>query len=138
MVLEVALPSCASEDLGDEILALNVETGVYFSIRGLGAAVWRDLAAGHPAAALAEQVRQATGDADAVRDLTEQLRTHGLMRESGRPPAESEPAILQLLRSGEREVVFEVFDDMKDLILSDPIHDVDQAAGWPTLRTADE
>ena len=28
----------------------------------------------------------------------------------------------------------EVFDDLAELIFGDPIHDVDEQAGWPTLR----
>ena len=33
-VLEVARPACADEVLADEVVVLNVETGIYFSMRG--------------------------------------------------------------------------------------------------------
>jgi hypothetical protein len=130
-VLEIAVPACAAEDLNDEVVALNVETGVYFSIRGLAAVVWRDLAAGHAIETVAALVTTATGSGDAVLDLVSQLQEHGLMRRSSGAPATSQPAMAAALESGSRDLTFEIYEDMKDLILSDPIHDVDAVAGWP-------
>ena len=43
--LEIATPRCVADDFAGEIVALNLDTGFYFSLRGLAAAVWRDLAA---------------------------------------------------------------------------------------------
>jgi hypothetical protein len=40
-----------------------------------------------------------------------------------------------LLADGAREIVFEIYEDMQDLILSDPIHDVDETIGWPGLES---
>ena len=54
------------------------------------------------------------------------------MREAGPSTAETAGATDLLLQPGVRGIVFEIFEDMKDLILSDPLHDVDPAAGWPS------
>ena len=135
-VLEVATPACAADDIGDEVVALNVETGIYFSIRGLGAALWRDLAAGHPAERLAALARDAAGSDAAILSFVEQVREHGLMRQSARPPADGEPESAALLRGGDHELVFEVYGDLQDLLLSDPIHDFDPVVGWPTPRSS--
>ena len=129
LVLEIALPSCAAEDLQDEIVALNVETGIYFSIRGLAAVVWRDLAAHQAVETIAAAMMQSTGSDDTVLDLARRFQQHGLMRRSGTEPATAQPAIAAALENGSREVIFEIYEDMKDLILSDPIHDVDMVAG---------
>ena len=51
-VLEVAKPDCVADDFGGEVVVLNLISGVYFSLRDLAAAVWRDLAAGHPVESL--------------------------------------------------------------------------------------
>lgn len=131
-ILEIALPNCAAEDMDDEIVALNVDTGIYFSMRDLGAALWRDLAAGFAVADLAGRVREKTGADESVDSFVGQLLDYGLMRElAGAAPATGTPSIAALLDQGQREIVLEVFEDMKDLILSDPIHDVDEAVGWP-------
>ena len=34
----------------------------------------------------------------------------------------------------DEEPRIEVFDDLAELILADPIHDVDEQAGWPSPR----
>jgi hypothetical protein len=37
-------------------------------------------------------------------------------------------------KNGWSAPAMEVFDDMADLIKADPIHDVDDVAGWPVRR----
>jgi hypothetical protein len=128
-VLEVAAPPCAADDMGDEVVVLNVETGIYFSVRGLGAALWRDLADGHPVQTLSALAEQ-EGKGAAVLAFVEQLMNYGIMRASVRAPADSAPAIVAKLKSND-EIVFEAYDDIQDLLLSDPIHDVDPVQGWP-------
>jgi hypothetical protein len=130
-VLEVARPQCAAEVLEDEVVALNVESGVYFSMRGLAAALWGDLATGHPVETLAERAREHGADGGLVTDFADQLTRYGLMRAGTSQPIAGAPASDELLRGQKHEIVFEVFEDMKDLILSDPIHDVDESMGWP-------
>ena len=58
------------------------------------------------------------------------------MRPSAARPVESAPTSPGLLAQGGHEIVFEVYEDMQDLILSDPIHDVDETVGWPGLKSA--
>jgi hypothetical protein len=130
-VLEIARPECAAEVLDDEVVALNVESGIYFSMRGLAAVLWQDLAAGQPVETLAECARGHSAGAEAVTDFAVQLTRHGLMRAGTAQPAAGGPSSRELLRSGTHEIVLEVFEDMQDLILSDPIHDVDESMGWP-------
>lgn len=130
-MLEIARPQCAAEVLDGEVVALNVSSGIYVSIRGLGAALWADLAAGHPVETLADCARAHGADAQAVVGFAERLTEHGLMRLSTNQASAAEPTSGDVLRGGHREIIYEVFDDMQDLILSDPIHDVDESKGWP-------
>jgi hypothetical protein len=114
-----------------EVVALNVATGIYFSLRGLAAALWEDLAAGHAVETLGEHVECHGAEAGIVGDFAGRLTDHGLMRRSSRDPVVSEPSSIELLRAGPQEIIFEIYDDMQDLILADPIHDVDESMGWP-------
>jgi hypothetical protein len=134
-VLEIARPDCAAEVLQDEVVALNVETGIYVSMRGLAVSLWHDLAAGY---SVEELARHANGDGDGAERVTEfaaQITRHGLMRPCPPRPVASEMASTRLLADGVPEIVFEVYEDMQDLILSDPIHDVDETMGWPGLES---
>lgn len=136
---EVATPEVVAEDFGAEIVVLNLADGRYFSLRGVAAALWRDAQAGYAPGALsaaAGSVDPALGDAvDAF--FTELLKA-GLIRECGTVADQrggGAASVGELLR--ERQApVFEAFDDMAELILSDPIHDVEEDIGWPVRREA--
>jgi hypothetical protein len=67
--------------------------------------------------------------------LIASLEQTGLMRRTNSHPLRSdEPESIAVVRNGETTLAFQSFDDMKDLILADPIHDVEEDAGWPVLR----
>ena len=136
--LEVAKPDCVADDFDGEVVVLNLVSGVYFSLRDLAAAVWRDLAAGHSVGALISGVgRFDERVAAATATLIDNFEQTGLMRRASPRPVEAEPESIALLRTGEARLTIESFEDMKDLILSDPIHDADEQMGWPALRQAD-
>ena len=134
-VLEIAKPDCVADDFGGEVVVLNIATGVYFSLTDLAAEVWRDLAAGHPVDSLLAGINRVDERiAEATATLIDDFERAGLMRRSSRPLATTLPESIALVRKGEARLTIEAFEDMKDLILSDPIHDVDDQAAWPTLQ----
>lgn len=136
-ILEVAAPQCVAQDFEGEIIALNLTSGTYYSLRDLGAVLWRDLAAGHPVEILAALAAKALGGTQPVMDFAANAAAQGLMRPATNAvlPA-AEPQLTTALAGGVApSLVFEVFDDMKSLILLDPVHEVDEARGWPSLPT---
>lgn len=132
-VLEVAAPQCVAQDFDGEIIALNLATGTYFSIRDLGAVLWRDLAAGHAVETLAMLAGGALGSAQVVRDFAADAEAKGLMRPAeNSAPATEEPQVAAAIAAGVAPVLtLEVFEDMKNLLLLDPVHEVDESRGWP-------
>jgi hypothetical protein len=50
----------------------------------------------------------------------------------------SEPEAISLILAGETNLSIESFEDMQDLILSDPIHHADDQQGWPALGHNDK
>jgi coenzyme PQQ synthesis protein D (PqqD) len=134
-MLEVAKPDCVADDFGGEVVVLNLTSGVYFSLRDLAAAVWRDLAAGNSVESIITGIRRVDERiAEATVTLIDSFERAGLMRGSLLPAKTSEsPASIALIRMGETRLTIESFEDMKDLILSDPIHDSDDQLGWPAL-----
>jgi hypothetical protein len=134
-VLEIARPDCAAEVLQDEVVALNVETGNYFSMRGLAVALWHDLAAGYSVEELTRHAHRHGDGAERVTEFAAQMTRHGLMRSCPPRPITGEMVSKGLLEDGTPDIVFEVYEDMQDLILSDPIHDVDVTVGWPGLES---
>jgi hypothetical protein len=137
-ILEIAAPNCVAQDFEGEIIALNLARGTYYSLRGLAAVLWRDLAAGHPVETLAALAADRLGGTQPVLDFVANATTHGLMQPvSNAATPLAEPRLVQALAgAGTAELVFEVFDDMNSLILLDPVHEVDEKRGWPNLPTS--
>ena len=137
-VLEIAAPNCVAQDFEGEIIALNLEKGTYYSLRDLGAVLWRDLAAGHPVQTLAELAADRLGGTKPVLDFVANATAHGLMRPiSNAATPLAGPRLVQALASAAKaELVFEVFEDMNSLIRLDPVHEVDEKRGWPNLPTS--
>ena len=138
--LEVAGPDCIAEDFGGEVVVLNSASGVYYSLTDLAAGVWRDLMAGHSAESLLSAVGRVDEQASqATTDFIRGLETAGLLRRtSPRSPSTLTPESVALVSAGETKLTIQSFDDMKDLILADPIHDVDDEMGWPVMRRIED
>ena len=70
--LEVSTPDCVANDFDGEIVALNLSSGVYWSLRDLAAALWRDVTAGHNPAALCDRLAQIKLDSESAHAQREQ------------------------------------------------------------------
>lgn len=134
----VNAPLVVWEDFGDEVVIVNLESGQYFSARGVGAYLWRYLAKGASLSDLLEamligyDVEQPSALVAIESFLGEALNQNLLKKD---------PDIkftLELAATTTEKRVFsqptlEVFSDMQDILLLDPIHEVD-ATGWPAER----
>jgi len=138
-VYEVSTPDVVAEDFGGEVVVLNLANGRYFSLLGVSADIWRDLARGHKPRDLIDYAAAARASlGEAVAALISGLISEGLVRpltdsEGRASPMEAASAAAALLAC-EEVPPMESFDDMAELILADPIHDVDEDIGWPVKR----
>jgi hypothetical protein len=128
--LELALPRCSADDFDGEIVAINLETGIYYSLKESAALIWHDLLDGHSLEALLGHLRDDDETRAAVAGFADRLIDSGLMRVSaaGRDPAGPARIASALPLS---PPVLEQFGDMQDLLLLDPVHEVDDEIGWP-------
>ena len=129
-------PSIVNETIDGEAVMINLDTGSYYSTDRVGAVIWALIddgrTLGEILSLLAERYEGNAADIEtAARHFIQQLCAESLIVTAEAPsaPARTPPA------NGTREPfvapVLEKYDDMKDLLLADPIHDVDTAAGWP-------
>ncbi len=131
--LDVTSANIVNETFDDETVVVNLDAGTYFSLTRLASAVWVAL----PGSTVDEIVDQLVDRYDAgreaieppVRAFVEALVDEGLVGPAdGRTPARTPlPPVPDTFEAP----AFEKFDDMQDLLLLDPIHDVDPS-GWPT------
>lgn len=132
---ELAVPQCVADEFDGEVVILHMATGVYYCLQGLGAAFWRDVIAGHPLADLIKHVAAIdTALEEAAITLGQGLIGAGLLRPTTANLPETPPTVLSAYAAGERHLGLDSYDDMRDLVLSDPIHDVDEEMGWPVLK----
>jgi hypothetical protein len=122
-------PDVVDESVDGEVLIVHLGTGAYYSARGSGDLVWQLLAGG---ATFAEAASALGATPDAVERFAATLVAEGLLRlRNGRAPAVpviSAPPVFD-------EPVLEKYTDMQELLVLDPIHEVEEA-GWPRARGA--
>lgn len=125
---------------GGEVVAIDLGTGAYYSLRGPAAVIWDALDAGLTVEAVVDHVRAThqVGDADVFADVASAIDTltgHDLIAVG--EPEPTQPQDLGRDLPYETPVI-EAFTDMADVILLDPVHDVDAEAGWPHQTAATE
>jgi hypothetical protein len=129
----------SARSFGDEVIAANFVRGVYYSLLGPAAQIWEGLVAGVPLDRVIAEV-SALSDAEpgafaaASFSLVEALLAEGLLV-TGAP---AEEKAWQALAGSEGPYglpALERFTDMEDLLLLDPVHDVEEM-GWPHVDPA--
>lgn len=127
-----------SEILDGEVIIIDFKEGFYYSLNNTGSVLWVGIQNGYTRSQLLAYFAErydATPDAieKSVSALIEQLKSLSLVTEEA---AESAPAVEAY--SGEKEKFFmlalQQFQDMQEMLLADPIHDIDEQTGWPTLK----
>jgi hypothetical protein len=72
-----------------------------------------------------------------VIDFICELEAHGLVAQDElRMPAPLDSAIRATVKQLLDDPSLEIHDDLADLIIADPIHDTDEAIGWPARKAA--
>ncbi len=129
-------PSIVSETIDGEAVILDLRLGAYYSIRGTGVVVWTGFDAGlsldEIAALLQSGHKQAFDAPAATAAFVTQLLEHRLIVEGVEPETAPQPAYV-----AEADFVapsIERYSDMEDLLLLDPIHDVQTETGWPARK----
>lgn len=131
------LPAVISEVIDGEAVIINLDTGSYYSVVGAGAVVWNAIDRGIPVADLADLLTGAFADApgtvaDDVTAFLDQLVAESLVVPTDATSPDAATEAIAPPPGPYAAPALEVYTDMQELILLDPVHDVDAAAGWPT------
>jgi len=135
------------ETVEGETLIINTETGVYYSTSGSGAVLWQLLNRGLDVGAMVEQFLQqysGTPEAEEIREeiarFVGELQQEDLLvlvaEEDARSQYEmktetdSLPVGQATITSPFAAPILYKFTDMEEILLIDPIHEVDDT-GWP-------
>ena len=126
-------PDVVAENIGGEIVILNLANGYYFSLGGIACQIWSLLLAGHFPQTIFRSIEVRRPElVEASSEFVERLIELNLI--CPWPAADTLPADpIDEHWSGDGPTI-EEYDDLAELIAADPIHDVDEQAGWPTPR----
>jgi len=130
---ELNNPPMIAELVEGEVIAIDLERGSYYSLLGPAAQVWGAIVAGRSAQEILAAVAPASATASLAGSLSgflETLLAEQLIRRAPGSLAPSAP-IESLAPWPADALRFERFTDMQDLLVLDPIHEVDEEAGWP-------
>jgi hypothetical protein len=138
---QINRPSVIHEILDDELVIVNLKSGSYYSLDRVGAEVWRELDGGATTEAVTAAVkRQFEGDAAAIdraiADLLAEFQREDLIVPATTAAPEQGGAAPRGAANGKAPFappVLHKYTDMQDLLLLDPIHEVDET-GWPTRK----
>lgn len=124
---QLANPDIVFERFGEDLVVLNLRSGQYFGFNGSGALVWRALSGG----VAASKLRSAGMSQQALEPFLSALIDNGLLVAQTSTDIELEPVLQAELAMASEAPTVEVYEDLADLIMADPIHDVDVNTGWP-------
>lgn len=143
--IRVCRPHVVAEEIEGEVIAINLESGAYFSFRDSGSVILQRLLAGD--ATQAEIVQELSGRFSGQPEEIErsvfaflsQLESEGVIA-TYEAQSQGDPAGAgghQAGPVGDRSAfavpVFEKYTDMEEFLLVDPIHEVDVSA-WPAVE----
>lgn len=115
------------ETLDDEVIIANLNEGIYYSIRGSGTLIWQFLIANHSLSSIEFLFSEKYNQPIALSSFIEELQKENILipskLSSASPVTPAWPATFQ-------DPVLERYDEMKNLLMLDPIHEVDEQ-GWP-------
>jgi hypothetical protein len=137
MRYRVNTPQVINETIDGEAIMINLATGSYYSLDSVGGDVWALLEASLPIDDIVTEVgRRYDAPEDDIRRGVDDLLQRLWGEELVVPCPDSDPVgTVSLVPAPGRRPPFhtpklEKFTDMQDLILLDPVHEVD-SRGWP-------
>lgn len=137
-------PSTVHERFGDETVILNLDSGSYYSAQGTGTAIWSLVSDGVPEAVILQRMRaEYAGNGDEIAGATakflDQLVAESLVEADTIVDGGGDQELTIAAAPGKANAfslpLLQKYTDMEEMLLLDPIHEVDEH-GWPSARRA--
>jgi outer membrane protein assembly factor BamB len=131
-------PPVVAETLDGEATIVDLESGTYYALNESGTFVWEELGRGAEAdsigTSLATRYAVDQGEASkAVEGLLSELSERNLISavENGSAPGPNGSSLTEAVGRAYAPPRLSTYTDMQELLLLDPVHEVDDA-GWPS------
>lgn len=130
------------QEFSDELVIVHLGTGSYFSLSDSAALLWQELASKNLTAtdlAHCLSSRYDVDDGTALQDgsqFLDHLEREGLVFQAERSGAEVMSIEPMAVRHRYAPPTLSTYNDLQELFLLDPVHDVDPDQGWPRQASA--
>ena len=140
-IYKVASPQITSEIIEGEVMIINLENGRYYNMEAVGAEVWQAVVEGNSLQNILNRIQSRfEGEEKTIRISVEtflkEMQEEGLISFEEISEGTTNPSKitnLSQIKSPFSTPVLNKFTDMQELLLLDPIHEVDEA-GWPRAK----
>ncbi len=128
-----------SDVFGEEVVLVNLETGIYFSLRASASQIWvrhiNNYSVDEIISDVALLYEVENNDLSIqIHNFIQQLIDKQLIKSSELAEKISINLNNQVQKTIFTTPVLEIFSDMQEILLLDPVHDVDKA-GWPVSKS---
>lgn len=132
----------SSEYFDNEVLAINLKSGSYYSLRFSAYSFWKLLNEGHSYEHTIELLSNHYNQDPSIlnqsfEEFLNQLISNELLEPSTEQKNLPSNEWLAIVAKEFNVPQLECYTDMQDLLLFDPIHDVDTNVGWPKKSEED-
>jgi hypothetical protein len=129
---------CEQQD--DEVIAIHLETGAYYSLQGSACRLWSLIEADVTVADIVESFKAVHGGhaeeiAAAINEFLRQLEADQLIVSDSSAGKSLATAFTDALESPVPQFHLQKYSDMEELLRLDPVHDVG-GGGWPEVAAA--
>jgi hypothetical protein len=138
-----------AETIDGEVVIVNLEKGDYYSLVKSGAQIWGKIEQNLTLSQILQQMIAEYNDSEEnitknVKGFIEILKTEGLVLVEAidiDSYTETNSAVVENNGTGKLEFdlpTLEKYTDMEELLLLDPIHEVDEQQGWPNVKAEEQ
>lgn len=123
-------PHVISEIASGETVIINLETGSYYNLNEHASTLWALITEGVEVQALKKSICSNAEEEAQLTHFFTHLAEQALIKETDSPKS----TIADEIKVNTNELVVETFTDMQELLGLDPIHEVEEEAGWPLQK----
>ena len=145
-VYRIEKAEVVSDIIDGEAIILNRNYGDYFSTDGVGGLIWQWIGEGQSRSQILNMLNARFSAsraeiATAVDSFLADLVAHKLVREVVEGDESATETLIEPQTNPEAEFVrptLHVYSDIRNMVLLDPIHDVDENIGWPMPKRTED
>lgn len=128
------------DDSEGQLIIINFATGVYYSFDKMSSAVMQDLVAGTEPEMILKGLQDLNDCPDNIEDklfefINKLKDLEIIIAQEGNSEA-NQPVYEQEISADGYEFAVDGFEEIADLLLMDPIHEVNEDMGWPVKKNA--